>query len=101
MENRKCLVLVGNKECGLALSLVAREIESETEVYECPLGHRTEVLFGELEKRKCAVLANDRECGLPLSVVERELETGTEIYECPLGHRTYVPLETEAPDNSS
>jgi hypothetical protein len=34
-------------------------------------------------------------------VVERELETGSEIYECPLGHRTYVPLETEAPDNSS
>ena len=101
MENQKCPVLVGSKACGLALSLVAREIESATEVYECPLGHRTEVPFGELEKRKCAVLANDRECGLPLSVVERELETGTEIYECPLGHRTYVPLETEAPDNSS
>ncbi len=101
MENRKCPVLVGGKACGLALILVAREIDSETEVYECPLGHRTEVPFGELEKRKCAVLANGKECGLPLSVVERELETGTEIYECPLGHRTYVPLETEAVDDSS
>lgn len=101
MENRKCPVLVDSKECGLALSLVEREIESATEVYECPLGHRTEVPFGELEKRKCAVLANGKECGLPLSVVERDLEAGTEIYECPLGHRTYVPLETEAVDDSS
>jgi len=41
MENQKCPVLVGSKACGLALSLVAREVESETEVYECPLGHRT------------------------------------------------------------
>jgi hypothetical protein len=48
MENQKCPVLVGSKACGLALSLVAREIESATEVYECPLGHRTEVPFGEL-----------------------------------------------------
>ena len=101
MENRKCPVLVGSKACGLALSLVAREIESATEVYECPLGHRTEVPFGELEKRKCTVLANGKECGLTLSVVERELETGTEIYECPLGHRTHVPLETELVDDSS
>ena len=69
MENRKCPVLVGGKGCGLALILVAREIDSETEVYECPLGHRTEVPFGDLEKRKCAALANGKECGLPLSVV--------------------------------
>jgi len=94
-------VLVGSKECGLALSLVAREIEGATEVYECPLGHRAEVPFGELEKRKCAVLANGKECGLALSVVERDLEAGTEIYECPLGHRTYVPIETEVVDDSS
>ena len=52
MENRKCPVLVGSKACGLALSLVAREIESATEVYECPLGHRTEVPFGELVEKK-------------------------------------------------
>ena len=100
MENRRCPVLVGGKECGLALSLIEREIENETEAYECPLGHRTEVPFGEMEKRKCAVLAGDKECGLPLSMAQREPETGTEIYECPLGHRTYVPRETDTTEDS-
>lgn len=100
MENRKCSMLVEGKECGLTLSLVEREIENATEIYECPLGHRTEVPFGEAEKRKCAVLANDHECGLPLSLVQRDLETGTEIHECALGHRTYISLETPAEDET-
>ena len=43
MENRKCPALVDGKICGLALILVKRELETETGVYECPLGHRTYV----------------------------------------------------------
>ena len=100
MENRTCPMLVEGKECGLALSLVEREIENAVEIYECTLGHRTEVPFGETEKRRCTVLVNDHECGLPLSLVQRDLETGTEIHECPLDHRTYVALETPIDDET-
>jgi hypothetical protein len=100
MEKRKCPVLVNGKECGLALTLVEREFETATAVYECPLGHRTHVLAGELGQRKCPVLVNGKECGLTLTLVEREFETATAVYECPLGHRSYVPLEPEAVDSS-
>lgn len=93
MENSKCPALVNGKECGLALVLVEQDIDTDTEVYECPLGHRKYVLLGEVQKRRCPALVDGKECGLALSVVERELETATEIYECPLGHRTYIPLE--------
>jgi hypothetical protein len=100
MENRKCPVLVDGKECGLTLILVERELDTATAVYECPRGHRTHVLLGEIDQRKCRVLVDGKECGLTLTLVNRELETGTGVYECPLGHRTYVPLEPEAADSS-
>ena len=70
------------------------------ELYECTLGHRAEVPFGETETRRCAVLVNDRECGLPLTLVQRDFESGTEIHECPLDHRTYVALETPVEDET-
>ena len=100
MENRKCPALVDGKVCGLALILVKRELETETDVYECPLGHRKYVPLGEIEKRKCPALVDGKECGLAVTLVKRELETATGVYECPLGHRTYVPLEPEAADSS-
>jgi hypothetical protein len=100
MEKRKCPALVNGKECGLTLTLVERELETATAIYECPLGHRTHVLVGELERRKCPVLVNGKACGLTLTLVEREIETATAVYECPLGHRSYVPLEPEATDSS-
>src|SRR6266576_1842558 len=37
------------KECGLALSIIAKEIETATEIYECPLGHRTYVSLAPRE----------------------------------------------------
>ena len=40
MENRECPVLVDGKECGLTLILIERDIDAETEIYECPRGHR-------------------------------------------------------------
>src|SRR5687767_12966083 len=100
MENRKCPAIVEGKECALALSLVEREVETGTDVYECPLGHRTSAPLSDIEKRKCPVLLDRKQCGLAVTLVERELETGTGIYECPLGHRTYIPLEPEAADSS-
>jgi hypothetical protein len=93
MENRTCPVLVDGKQCGLTLVLVGQDIETETEVYECPLGHRNYASLGEVEKRICQVLVEGKECGLALSVVEREAETATQVCECALGHRTYVPVE--------
>lgn len=77
MENRKCPALVDGKVCGLALILVKRELETETDVYECPLGHRKYVLSGEIEKRKCPALVDGKECGLAVTLVKRELETAT------------------------
>jgi hypothetical protein len=50
MGNRKCPALVDGKECGLALILVERDIDAETEIYECPRGHRKNVMIGEIEK---------------------------------------------------
>lgn len=95
MENTRCPTLVDGKECGLVLLIVERDIDSETEIYECPLGHRKYVQLGEGNKRHCPALVHGKECGLELAVVAREPETATEIYECPLSHRTYVPLEPE------
>jgi hypothetical protein len=43
MQTTKCPVLVDGKECGLALSVVDRELETGTATYECALGHRTYV----------------------------------------------------------
>ena len=100
MEDRKCPTLVDGKECGLALIPVGRELENATELYECPRGHRTDSLHGEIVKRKCLALVDGKECGLPVTLVRRELENATEVYECPLDHRTYVPLEPQALDNS-
>jgi transcription elongation factor Elf1 len=101
MENRKCPVLVDGKECGLALVLVEQDIDTETEIYECPRGHRKNVMLGEIEKRECPALIDGKECGLALTVVEREVETATKVYECPVGHRTYVPMEPEFIEKSS
>ena len=101
MEDRKCSTLVDSKECGQVLILVERELETETGVYECPLGHRTYVPLGEMEKKKCPSLVDGKECGLALILVEREPETGTEVYECPLDHRTYMPLEPAIADDDS
>jgi hypothetical protein len=100
MGNNTCPALVDGKACGLELVLVEQDIDTETEVYECPLGHRKYVLLGEIEKRNCPTLVDGKACGLALAVVEREAETATEIYECPLGHRTYVPLEPLLIDDS-
>ena len=99
MENQTCVALVDNRPCGLALVLVERDFASETEIYECPLGHRKHVTLGETEKRRCPALVSGKECGLALMVVAREAETATQIYECPLGHRTYLPLEPEPADD--
>jgi hypothetical protein len=99
MENQTCSTLIDNRPCGLALVLVDRDFASETEIYECPLGHRAYVALGESEKRRCPTLTDGKECGLTLIVVAREPETATEICECPLGHRTYRPLEPEPADD--
>jgi hypothetical protein len=101
MENTTCPALLNGKACGLQLVLVERDIDNETEVYECPLGHRKYVVLGELQKRKCPALVNGKERGLAFSVIEKEVETATEIYECPLGHRTYVPLKPEVMEDST
>lgn len=95
MENQTCVTLVDNHLCGLALVLVERDFASETEVYECPVGHRKNVNLGSSEKRFCPALTDGKECGLALVVVAREAETATQICECPLGHRTYLPLEPQ------
>ncbi len=101
MENRKCPALVDGKECGLALILVERDIDAETDIYKYPRSHRKNVMIGEIEKRKCPALIDGKACGLALTVIEREIETATEVYECPLGHRTYIPMEPEVIENSS
>jgi hypothetical protein len=93
MENVKCPTLVEGKLCGYNLILVEQDIESETEIYECPLGHRKYVLLGETEKRTCPAFSDGKPCGLALSLIQREPEAATEIYECVLGHRIYVPIE--------
>lgn len=95
MDNRKCSALVDGKNCGFELVLIDQDIDTETEVFECSLGHRKYVPLGETEKRKCSALNGDKECGLALSVVQRDHDSATEIYECPLGHRAYAPIEPE------
>ena len=90
MENRSCSALVDGKDCGLEVTLIHQDIDTETEVFECPLGHRKYIPLGETEKRKCSALSDGKD-GLALSVVQRDHDTATEIYECPLGHRSYVP----------
>ena len=100
MENTTCPTLVAGKTCGLAMNLVEQDIDTETEVYECPAGHRKYVMVGEIEKKNCPAFVDGKACGLSLSVVAREAETATEVYECPLGHRSYVPLEPPVADDS-
>jgi hypothetical protein len=101
MENRKCLVLVNGTECNLDLILVDQDLDTEIGTYECPRGHRLNVLLGAVEKRKCAALVDGgKQCGLGLIVIDRDLDAATAIYECALGHRTYAPLEPEAIDDS-
>jgi hypothetical protein len=100
METKKCPALVDGKVCGLTLILVQQELETETAIYECPLGHRTYSLPGATEKSTCPALVDGKKCRLGLTLVKRELETATGIYECPAGHRTYVPLKPEAADPS-
>jgi hypothetical protein len=100
MEKRRCPVLVNGKQCGLEQILVDEEIETAIGTYECPLGHRTNVLMGAIEKKICTALVDgERQCGLGLMVVDRDLDTATAVYECALGHRTYVPLEPESVDD--
>ncbi|HKY09859.1 MAG TPA: hypothetical protein VJQ55_16535 [Candidatus Binatia bacterium] len=94
MENTKCVALVDKGQCGLDLVLVHQDTATETEIYECPLGHRKYVALGESAKRTCHTLTNGKECGLALILTDRNRETATDIYECPLGHRTYVQTET-------
>jgi hypothetical protein len=101
MDNDKCPAFVNDKKCGLALALVEQDVDTEMEVYECPLGHRVQFLLGEAKRKQCAALVESKPCGLELSVVEQERETATEIYECPLGHRTYAPLEPPVMDDDS
>ncbi len=79
MENRKCPALVDGKECGLALILVERDIDAETDIYKYPRSHRKNVMIGEIEKRKCPALIDGKACGLALTVIEREIETATEV----------------------
>ena len=98
MQTTRCAALINAKECGLALTIVDRTVESGTAVYECPLGHRAYVPLEKAQTTKCAVLAKGKECGLAVSLVDRDLESGTATYECVLGHRTYLPLPTEAAD---
>jgi hypothetical protein len=101
MENRKCPVLVNGGECGLELVLIDQDIDTEIGTYECPRGHRTNVLLGAVERQKCAALVEGgKECGRALLVVDRDLDTATAINECALDHRTYAPLAPEAVDNS-
>jgi hypothetical protein len=40
MEKR-CLVLVEGKECGLPVTPVNKEGGKEANMYQCPLGHRS------------------------------------------------------------
>lgn len=101
MESTKCPALVEGKSCGLALVLVDQDIATETEIYECPLGHRKHVMLGRSAKRNCPAFAGGKECGLALTLVERDLESATEVYECPLGHRTHVPREPIVIDEPS
>jgi hypothetical protein len=101
MENQTCSTLVDKGPCGLALLLVERDFASETEIYECALGHRKYVALGENEKRRCPTLTDGKECGLALIVIAREPETATEICECPLGHRTYRALEPRPADDDA
>jgi peptide subunit release factor 1 (eRF1) len=101
MENTRCPAVVDGKECRLDLLLVEQDLDAETEIYECPLGHRKYVQFGEHKKKRCTALVNGKECGLELTVVNRETETATEVYECPLGHRAYVPVEPNVVEDSS
>lgn len=93
MNNEICPTPVDGKSCGLKLILTQQDLDTETEIYECPLGHRKYVLLGESEKRTCPTLSEGKACGLALTVIQREPEAATEIYECVLGHRTYVPIE--------
>ncbi|HVO95865.1 MAG TPA: hypothetical protein VMT22_23625 [Terriglobales bacterium] len=95
-----CPTLVDGKVCGLQLLLVEQDIDTEIEVYECPLGHRKSVLLGEVEKKTCLAFNGGKACGLALIVVQRDQDTGTEIYECSLGHRTYVPIEATVSEDS-
>jgi hypothetical protein len=74
MASKICPALVDGKGCGLALILVEQDIDTQTEVYECPLGHRKYVLLGEIEKRNCPTLVDSKPCGLALGVVERDLK---------------------------
>lgn len=101
MGNSKCATLVDGKSCGLELALIDQDIDSELEIYECPLGHRKHLLLGEMIKGHCPGLVAGKACGLALNLVEQDHETATEIYECALGHRIYAPMEPEAFENSS
>jgi hypothetical protein len=95
MASTRCPALVDGKECGLTLVLIDQDPENRTATYECPLGHRSQLLLDEIKKTKCQVLDNGKPCSLPLAIAERDPETATEVYECPLGHRTYLPLEPD------
>lgn len=72
MEDTVCPMLVNGKKCGLALILIEQDLDTETEVYECALGHRKYVLIGEMEKRICSALNNSNPCGLALSATQRD-----------------------------
>ena len=100
MQTRRCAVLVDGKICALAITLVDRDVDSGTAIYECPLGHRsTYVPLDKGQATRCRVFVDGKECGLAVTQVNREIETGTATYECALGHRTHVPLPPEPPDN--
>jgi hypothetical protein len=49
MEDKRCLVLVDGKECGLPLSQIDREAEKiaryDLATYQCCLGHRSYFLL--------------------------------------------------------
>jgi len=98
MQNTKCPALVNGKQCGLDLALADQDTATETEVYECSLGHRKYVPLGESTKRTCRSLNEGKDCGLAIVLIDRDRESATEIYECPLGHKTYVRRESDDVD---
>lgn len=46
MDEEKCQVLVDGKPCGLPVTPIDKALGKESNIYQCPLGHRTRLLFG-------------------------------------------------------
>jgi hypothetical protein len=46
MDEEKCMVLVDGKPCGLPVTPIDKALGKESNVHQCPLGHRSRLLFG-------------------------------------------------------